>query len=423
MSKNFVAVSFSFFLIISFIAISSPWRSLYVWGQIQAEYSVADAFPNLTFNTPVGIVSPNDNTNRLFVIEQHGTIRVFQNSATTTSSTVFLDISDRVLYGGEQGLLGLAFHPDYATNGFFYVDYVTDSPRRTIIARYSVSTSDPNVADPNSEQILLTINQPYENHNGGQLAFGPDGFLYIGMGDGGSGGDPLGNGQNRSVLLGKILRIDVDSPASGLNYGIPADNPFAGNTMGYKEEIFAYGFRNPWRFSFDSTNGTLWVGDVGQSQREEIDIVENGKNYGWNIMEGTLTYSSGSQAGLELPVWEYSHAEGNAIIGGYVYHGTALIELMNAYVYGDYGTGKIWALTLSGTGVPTNTLLNDTSLNISSFGVDINQELFFCALDGKIYKLTENAIPEFSSLAAFVVLLTATLLAALAFRKRDVHVG
>ena len=193
-------------------------------------------------------------------------------------------------------------------------------------------------------------------------------------------------------LLGKILRINVDLPSQGRNYSIPPDNPYSGNALGYKEEIYAYGFRNPWRFSFDSPTGRLWVADVGQDQREEIDLVEKGKNYGWNIMEGTLTYSSGSQIGLELPVWEYSHAEGIAVIGGYVYHGSTLTGLNSKYIYGDYGSGKIWALQYDGVAVPVNTLLADTDLNISSFGVDEQNELYFCSLGGKIYLLRANVI-------------------------------
>ena len=421
MKKKILIISSSLILILSLIALFLSWRSFDGSGQTQNEYSVAVAFPNLTFNFPVGIISAGDGTNRLFVFEQQGTIRVFENSVNTATSKVFLDIADRVLFGGEQGLLGLAFHPNYRNNGYFYVDYVADNPRRTIIARYTVNANDPDQADRNSELILLEVSQPFTNHKGGQLALGPDGYLYIGLGDGGSSGDPFGNGQNRSALLGKILRIDVNSPSAGRNYGIPVDNPFAGNILGYREEIYAYGFRNPWRFSFDSSTGTLWVADVGQSQREEIDIVEKGKNYGWNIMEGSLTYSSGSQAGLELPVWEYGRDQGVAIIGGYIYRGSTSIGLTGAYIYGDYGSGKIWALTLSGTGTPTNTLLNDTSLAISSFGLDSNNELYICAFDGKIYKLNETVIPEFSSLVAFAVLLFATLLTAIFYKKRVRH--
>jgi glucose/arabinose dehydrogenase len=364
----------------------------------------------LTFNQPVGIVSPGTGTNRLFVIEQPGVIRVFENTPTATTSTVFLDLTTHVLYGGEQGLLGLAFHPNFIVNGYFYVDYVVDNPLRTVIARYTVSQTNPNQAQSNSELILMEITQPFANHKGGQLAFGPDGYLYIAMGDGGSGGDPFGNGQNRSALLGKILRIDVNSQSSGRNYGIPAENPFAGNTLGYREEIFAYGFRNPWRFSFDPPTGRLWVGDVGQSQREEIDIVGNGGNYGWNIMEGSLPYSGGSQTGLESPIWEYGHDQGIAIIGGYVYRGPTATSLTGSYVYGDYGSGRIWALTLSGTGSPTNTLLADTTLAISSFGLDGNEELYICAFDGRIYKFNPAIIPEFPTMIPVAVLVLTTLL-------------
>lgn len=361
-------------------------------GQTPNGYNVEPAFPNLTFNQPVGIIQADDGSNRLFVVEQAGRSIVFENSENTAASNVFLDISDRVLYGGEQGLLGLAFHPNYIETGYFYVNYVADNPRRTIIARYSVMSNDPDQADPNSEVALLEINQPFSNHNGGQLTFGGDGYLCIGLGDGGSGGDPLGHAQNRASLLGKILRIDVDSPSAGRNYGIPADNPFAGNTLGYREEIYAYGFRNPWRFSFDQATGKLWVGDVGQSQREEIDLVAKGKNYGWNIMEGNLCFSPSTgcnQTGLELPVWEYGHDEGNAIIGGYTYRGSTLTSLDGAYIYGDYGSGKIWALQGDGTFV--NTLLVDTTLSITSFGLDENSELYFTAFDGKIYKLNQPA--------------------------------
>ena len=309
-----------------------------------------------------------------------------------------MDISSRVLYGGEQGLLGLAFHPNYTQNGYFYVNYMADNPRRTIIARYTLS-ADANVADSNSQQVILEISQPFGNHKGGQLAFGPDGYLYIGVGDGGSEGDPNGNGQNLSTLLGKILRIDVNTQSNGRNYGIPADNPFAGNTAGYLEEIYAYGFRNPWRFSFDSATGALWVGDVGQDRVEEIDLVEKGKNYGWNIMEGTLCYNPPTgcnQTGLTLPIWNYTHDLGNAVIGGYIYRGSALPGLVGAYVYGDYGSGRIWALRYNGSEA-NNVLLVDSSLNIASLGIDQNNELYFCAYDGKIYKLAVSGIPEYTS--------------------------
>jgi len=392
-NRKLFILAFFFLMVLTFLVVFGCWRTLSCSGQPQSEYMVDVAFPNLSFTQPVGIVAPGDGTNRLFVIEQAGVIRVFENSQAVAASSSFLDIRSRVLFGGEQGLLGLAFHPNYAVNGYFYVEYVADNPLRTVIARYSVSPNNLNQALSDSELVLLEVSQPFANHKGGQIAFGADRYLYVGLGDGGSGGDPSGNGQNRATLLGKILRIDVESPSQGRNYSIPPDNPYAGNTLGYKEEIYALGFRNPWRFSFDSITGRLWVADVGQSQREEIDIVEKGKNYGWNIMEGSLTFSSGSQAGLELPVWEYGRDEGISIIGGYVYLGSNLAGLYSRYVYGDYGSGKVWALQYSEVGMPVNILLVDTSLNISSFGVDERNELYFCALDGKIYVLTDNATP------------------------------
>lgn len=386
-------------------------------GQLQGSYGIQVAFPQLIFSQPVGIYSADDGSNGLFVVEQAGIIRVFQNSGNTTTSTVFLDIADRVLFSGEQGLLGLAFHPNFTSNGYFYADYVAPNPTRTVIARYTVATGNPNLADKASEFVILEIVQPFSNHKGGQVAFGPDGYFYVGMGDGGSGGDPLGNGQNRSTLLGKILRIDVNAASAGRNYGIPADNPFVGNTLGYKEEIYAYGFRNPWRFSFDSATGKLWVGDVGQDRIEEIDVVEKGKNYGWNIMEGTLCYNPPSgcnETGLELPVYEYNHTLGNAIIGGYLYHGSSLPELAGDYVYGDYGSGRIWSLSANGT----NTLLVTSNLTISSFGVDENKELYVCSFDGKIYNLNTSSIPEFSLPVSIAVLVVIALMSATVLKKK-----
>jgi glucose/arabinose dehydrogenase len=380
------------FAVLSLTAIFLYRRNPCISGQTQSQYSVDLAFPNLVFDQPVGIITPHDGTNRLFVIEQTGVIRVFENSPATSESTVFLDIRNKVLYGGEQGLLGLAFHANYTINGYFYVDYVAQNPLRTVIARYSVSPSNPDEALENSELILLEVNQPFSNHKGGQIAFGVDGYLYIGLGDGGSAGDPFGNAQNRSTLLGKILRINVDSASQGRNYSIAPDNPYFGNILGYKEEIFAYGFRNPWRFSFDVLTGRLWVGDVGQDKREEIDIVENGKNYGWNIMEGTLAFSGGSQTGLEPPVWEYTHDDGIAIIGGYVYRGSTLTGLYYKYIYGDFGSGKIWALQYDGFNSVENPLLVDTDLSISSFGVDEQNELYICSLGGEIYSLKTNSV-------------------------------
>jgi glucose/arabinose dehydrogenase len=311
---------------------------------------------------------------------------VFENSPSATSAKVFLDIQSRVTVSSEEGLLGLAFHPKYATNGHFYVNYDALNPRRTVLARYSVSATDPDKADPGSEVVVLQFNQPYPNHKGGQLVFGKDGFLYIATGDGGSGGDPKGNGQSLNTLLGKILRIDVDNPSGGLNYGIPSDNPFAGTTN--RGEIWAYGLRNPWRFSFDPVTDVLWAGDVGQDAIEEVDIIQKGMNYGWNIMEGDSCYNPSANcntAGLVSPIWEYPHSLGNAVIGGFVYRGTRAPQLVGSYIYGDNGSGRIWSLRYDGVSSAVNTELIHTSLAISTFGVDQSNELYFCGFDGKIY--------------------------------------
>jgi glucose/arabinose dehydrogenase len=353
-----------------------------------AQIKTAVAFPNLTFRRPVDLQQPADNTNRLFVVEQEGIISVFLRSPDVTTKKVFMDISARVDdSGNEMGLLGLAFHPDYKNNGFFYVNYTASSPRRTIVSRFKVS-ADPDRADETSEVLILTFDQPYSNHNGGQVAFGPDGFLYIAIGDGGSAGDPQNHGQNRATLLGSIARIDVNTTGAGTNYGIPAGNPFKGNTSGYREEIFAYGLRNPWRMSFDAVTGQLWTGDVGQNAYEEIDIIENGGNYGWRPMEGKHCYVSNcNQSGLKLPVWEYPRSEGVSITGGFVYRGTLLPSLKGKYIYGDYGSQKIWALDFTNLNNPANEELVVASFPVASFGVDIDNELYICGFDGKIHKL------------------------------------
>jgi glucose/arabinose dehydrogenase len=351
------------------------------------------SFTNLMFVRPLDLQYANDGSGRLFVVEQRGMIHVIKKTGETDTSLVFLDIRSRVAYNGaEQGLLGLAFHPHYTENGYFYVDYTAAGTGRTTVSRFAVSAANPDSADAASEQVLLDIAQPFSNHNGGCTRFGPDGYLYIGMGDGGGAGDPNGNAQNRTTLLGALLRIDVDNPAGGKNYGIPADNPFAGNDQGFREEIYAYGLRNPWRFSFDPPTGRLWLADVGQSSLEEIDIIENGMNYGWNIMEGDACYNPPSgcdMTGLALPVYEYSHALGSAITGGFVYRGPSLPSLAGTYIYGDYGSGRIWSLAYDGVNPPVNTELLDTGLNIVSFGIDGNGELYICAFDGKIYLLKD----------------------------------
>ncbi|MDH3215680.1 MAG: PQQ-dependent sugar dehydrogenase [Candidatus Krumholzibacteria bacterium] len=354
---------------------------------------VVRAFPRLTFTRPLDLQNAGDGTDRLFVVEQAGRIQVFQNVDTVAAARVFLDIRDQVNdAGNEEGLLGLAFHPDFATSRHYFVYYclVEDNQRKTRVSRFTADAQNPSTTEAGSEQDVITINQPFSNHNGGQIAFGPDGYLYIAVGDGGSGNDPLNSGQDRTTLLGSILRLDVSS----LPYTIPSDNPFASNQMGYREEIYAYGLRNPWRFSFDPVTNRLWVGDVGQNAFEEIDVVEKGKNYGWNIMEARICRPPTrgcSMAGLELPVWEYAHASGGkSITGGYVYRGSNVSGLVGTYVYADYITGEIWGLLYDGVTPASNALLRDTNLNIASFGTDEGQELFICAFDGKIYKLDEK---------------------------------
>jgi glucose/arabinose dehydrogenase len=327
---------------------------------------------------PVDIQNAGDGSGRLFILEQSGRILLFQGGEIL--STPFLDITGQVgSSGNEQGLLGLAFHPDYPENGLFFVNY-TDRGGDTRIARFNVS-DDPNIADPVSETLLLAVPQPYSNHNGGVLAFGPDGYLYAGLGDGGSQGDPSGNAQNTDTVLGKILRLDVDS---GALYSIPPGNSF-GN------EVWAYGLRNPWRFSFDRLTSDLYIGDVGQGTWEEIDFLpagsNGGANFGWNMMEGNHPYKGSEQPGLIPPVAEYSHSEGGcSVTGGYVYRGQDLPEWQGIYLYGDYCTGLIWGLIRSENGWQSK-LLFDTDFSISSFGVDEAGELYITDLQGAIHRL------------------------------------
>jgi glucose/arabinose dehydrogenase len=354
-----------------------------------------EAFPYLTFEFPVDIQSPKDGTNRIFVLSQPGVIYVFDNNSNTKEKKTFLDIREKVLYGGEMGLLGLAFHPNYKENGYFYLDYTTDNPRRTVISRFQVSNTDPSAADPLSEKVILEVEQPYENHNGGQISFGPDGYLYISLGDGGSGGDPLNAGQDLKNLLGKLLRINVDNRVGELNYSIPEDNPFKENTSGFKEEIYAYGLRNVWRFSFDKQN-RLWAADVGQNKWEEINLIERGKNYGWRIMEAKHCYipeTDCDTTGLVLPIWEYGHDDmgGFSITGGFVYEGNSAPILKGKYIYADYVSGRIWQLEFVNNLI-SNKLLIDTDYAIATFGVDESNELYFATYDpnGKLFVLKHD---------------------------------
>jgi glucose/arabinose dehydrogenase len=329
---------------------------------------------------PIGMEAANDGSGRLFVLQQGGQIRIIQNG--TLLATPFLDVSSRPGFesGGEEGLLGLAFHPSFSSNRRLFVYYTrrASGQLQSVFNEYAASASNPNLADFSRE--LLVVNQPFTNHNGGQLAFGADGFLYLGLGDGGSGGDPQGNGQNTGVLLGKILRIDVDGAfAPGKQYAIPPDNPFASG--GGLPEIWAYGLRNPWRFSFDRATGRLFSGDVGQGNFEEVDIITKGGNFGWNRMEGAHCYPPGSScstAGLILPIMEYAHDAngGTAIIGGFVYRGSAIGALAGDYVFGDLSSGHVWAGVQNSGGNWSQTLVLTHNLTVSSFGQDTSGELY-----------------------------------------------
>lgn len=334
---------------------------------------------------PLYLTHAGDGSNRIFVVEKSGRILVFENG--TRLAEPFLDIQEKVnSRDSERGLLGLAFHPNYEENGAFYVNY-TDRNGDTVVARYLVS-EDRNIADPGSQKILLNISQPYANHNGGMIAFGPDGFLYIGMGDGGSGGDPQGNAQNPDTLLGKILRIDVDG---GDPYSIPIDNTQAG-----LPEIWALGLRNPWRFSFDRATGELFIGDVGQNQWEEIHRLPAGAlsaNLGWDYFEGTHSFegSPPNNISLVFPILEYSHNGRHcSVTGGYVYRGAQLPEWQGVYLYGDYCSGFVWGALPDSSGNWQTTQLYQVPARIASFGEDEAGELYLVDLQGAIYKLVGN---------------------------------
>jgi glucose/arabinose dehydrogenase len=335
-------------------------------------------------NSPLDLEQPNDGSGRLFVVEQGGTIRIIQNGSLLPQA--FLNISSKVIVQNEMGLLGLTFHPSFQTNRKFYVNYVRNAGGQfqSVIAEYLASPTNANQSDPATERILLTVDQVgnFDNHKAGQLAFGPDGFLYFGLGDGGSGGDPFGHGQSTATLLGKMMRIDVNSTSPGLQYAIPPDNPFAAG--GGLPEIYAIGFRNPWRFSFDRTTGRLFMADVGQDKFEEIDIVQKGGNYGWNTMEGVHCFNPPSgcnMAGLTLPIVEISHPEAIAVIGGFIYHGTAIAGMQGMYIFGDL-SGKIWSLTENPANQFTRALLASPGFNISSFGQDAAGELYVVDIAG-----------------------------------------
>jgi hypothetical protein len=337
---------------------------------------------------PFDLQSVAGDRERLYLVEQGGRIRVLRNGQ--LQAAVFLDVSDRITAGGERGLLGLAFHPRFAENRRLFVNY-TNSRGDTHVAEFRASS--PDLADPASERVLLVVAQPFANHNGGGLAFGHDGKLYIGLGDGGSGGDPQGNGQRLDTLLGKLLRIDVDG---ALPYAVPSDNPFR-QAAGARPEIWAYGLRNPFRFAFDPASGDLYVGDVGQGAREEVDVGlasrRGGENYGWNVMEGAQCFSPASgcdRSGLTLPVYDYGHGEGCSISGGPVYRGCRMPALAGTYFFGDYCSGFVRSFRLvSGQATELRTWSGLGGIDsVSAFGVDADGELYVVDYqDGQLYRL------------------------------------
>ena len=337
------------------------------------------------FSQPVFLTHAGDGAGLLYVVEQTGRIRVLDRNGDRRGT--FLDIANRVQSGGERGLLGLAFHPDYESNGRFFV-YYSNNAGDNVVSRFQRRSA--TSADPGSERVILRMDDPFSNHNGGWIGFGPDGFLYVATGDGGSGGDPLDNGQSLRSLLGKILRIDVNGSA----YEVPDDNPFVGRS-GARGEIWAYGLRNPWRNSFDRATGDLYIGDVGQGAREEVNAEpgtgKGGVNYGWNVMEGSRCYQGGScnRSGKKLPFAEYPTSEGCAVTGGYVYRGSAFPQMVGAYFFGDYCNGRILAVdsrrALQGEVAERRML--DTGLQISSFGEDEAGELYVIGHGGTIHRL------------------------------------
>jgi len=335
---------------------------------------------------PLAVVNAGDGSGRVFVAQQGGQIRIVRSGSLV--GPAFLDISDRITSGGERGLLGVAFHPNFPADPRVFVDY-TDTNGDTKVSSFRVDPATPDRVDPSTEKRLLFAKQPFANHNGGALVFGPDGFLYISLGDGGSGGDPMGNGQSLTTLLGKILRIDVDTTTGDRAYGIPPDNPYASGSGGRLAEIWLTGLRNPWRISFDRLTNDLWIGDVGQSDWEEIDVqrtgAPGGTNFGWNRMEGSHCYQPSTgceEAGLTLPVTEYGHDQGCTVIGGNVYRGSNQPLLAGAYLFADYCSGRVWAIDASVDGARSPTLVASTDHAFSAFGEDEAGELYAVDLSG-----------------------------------------
>ncbi len=374
-----------------------------------AQYSLVPAFPNLgTFNKPTELVNSGDGTNRMFLVEEFGLIYVFPNNPQTGTKKVFLDLRNKVATFVQTGILGLAFHPNYKNNRYIYVYYVYNNATLTgfisRISRFTTNANNPDSALSSSEVVMIDTPVEYPGHYGGKITFGRDGYLYISLGDAGTGSTGGELAQDMTSLKGKLLRIDVNIPSGGLNYSIPVSNPFAGNIQGIKEEIYASGFRNMWKFSYDSVTNVMWGADVGEHRYEEINLIQKGKNYGWNMMEGFHCYSwpdtnfcDSAGRGFSPPIFEYTHDEGLSVIGGYVYRGTKFPELYGKYIYGDYVAGKIWALAYPSL---INTLLTDTNCFLVSFGTDESKEIYTVSSAGNIYKFYKA--PKILNLTAVI---------------------
>jgi glucose/arabinose dehydrogenase len=379
-----------------------PYFPLYFGnlGRVIKDHDLEPAYGDLTFRNPVDIQTVSLKISgimkfRVFVVEQRGIIQEIKNfNSSNPTTSLFLDIQSNVSSGGEKGLLGLAFDPDYENNGYFYLDYTASSPLRTVISRFTVEEPVAGVPDINSEKVIFEVNQPYENHNAGQIIFGLDSYLYITLGDGGLANDPEENGQNRKTFLGSILRIDVNV-SDNLNYQIPIDNPYFENSNGYKDEIFVYGFRNPWRISLDPKTGFIYVGDVGQNKIEEIDVirpVDSGKNYGWDKKEGNDCFLSISCDGDYIdPIAQYSHSDGISVTGGYVYYGSELDGLDGYYIYGDYWSGRIWALKYDGNSVVDEKFVMQDEIKISTFGLNWDGNILVADYQGGVIYSLINA--------------------------------